>query len=177
MIYRKNPLTSRHMRFSARTRRAISSNLLTGTVVGGFVGAVVIALVWTSGMISGPSAQSSQMSFNELALFGGSPSVHSLSATCGGGAQLEVSIQNPVDENVTIENVIIYGSGVSNATAYITVSNSCLTIQEASPVILSGGDYLLDGYVSAPIRYTASYVVDISFSDGENLNETVLAQS
>jgi hypothetical protein len=165
------------MRFPARPRRAISSNLLTGTIVGGFVGIVVIALIWTSGMTSGPNAQSTQLSFDELALFGGSPSVHSLNSTCGGGAQIEVSIQNPSSENVTVQNIVIYGSGVSNATAYMIVSNSCLTIQEASPLVVSGGDYLLEGYVNAPIKYTASYVIDITFSNGQNLNQTVLAQS
>jgi hypothetical protein len=35
----------------------------------------------------------------------------------------------------------------------------------------------LEGYVNAPIKYTASYVVDITFSNGQDLNQTVLAQS
>ncbi|MFI5421826.1 MAG: hypothetical protein ACHQ1H_12725, partial [Nitrososphaerales archaeon] len=103
--------------------------------------------------------------------------VHSLNSTCGGGAQIEVSIQNPSSENVTVQNILVYGSGVSNATAYMTVSNSCLTIQEASPIVVSGGDYLLEGYVNAPVKYTASYVIDITFSNGQNLNLTELAQS
>jgi hypothetical protein len=165
------------MRFTERRKSAISSNLLTGTIVGGFVGVVVFALIWTSTLSAAPGTQGTQLSFNEIALFGGSPSTHSLNSTCGGGAQLEVSIQNPMNENVTVQNIVIYGSGVKNATAYLIVSNSCLTIQESSPVIVSGGDYLLEGYVSAPIRYTAPYVCDIQFSNGQTVNETLLAQS
>ncbi len=162
--------------FSMRQDAAISSNLLTGTIVGGFVGIVVLALVWTSMGGVTPSTQM-QLSFNEFALFGGSLSTHSLNSTCGGGAQLEVSIQNPTNENVTVENAVISGSGVNNATVYLIISNSCLTIQEASPVISSRGDYLLEGYVNAPIKYTASYVVFIQFSNGQNVTQSVLAQS
>ena len=105
------------MRFTKRRKGAISSNLLTGTIVGGFVGVVVFALIWTS-TLNSPGTQGTQLSFNEIALFGGSPSTHSLNSTCGGGAQLEVSIQNPTNENITVQNVVIYGSGVKNATAY-----------------------------------------------------------
>jgi len=162
------------MQFRERRKRAISSNLLTGTVVGGFVGIVVFALIWTSTLSGTPGTQ---LSFNEVALFGGSPSAHSLSAQCGGGAQLEVSIQNPTDQNITVQSIVIYGSGVTNATALVIISNSCLTIQESVPVISPGGDYLLEGYVTAPIRYTAAYVCDIEFSNGQILNQTLLAQS
>src|SRR6266571_966643 len=87
------------MRLSRKRRGAISSNLLTGTVVGGFVGIVVIALVWTSMMrISPASRQNTELNFNEFLLFGGSPSTHSFNSTCKGGAQLEVAIQNPTNE-------------------------------------------------------------------------------
>jgi hypothetical protein len=162
------------MRFTERRKRAISSNLLTGTIVGGFVGVVVFALIWTS-TLSGP--QGTQLSFSEIALFGGSPSVHSLNSTCNGGAQLEISIQNPTNQNITVQNVAIYGSGVKNATAYVTISSSCLTIQESVPLIPPGGDFLLEGYVNAPIRYTAGYVCVVEFSNGQILNQTLLAQS
>jgi hypothetical protein len=96
---------------------------------------------------------------------------------CTGGALLEVSIQNPTNENITVQNVTIYGSGVKNATALLIVSNSCLTISETSPLIVSGGDFLLEGYVNAPIRYTSTYVCFMKFSNGQILNETVIAQS
>jgi len=166
------------MRVGKRYRSAISSNVLIGTVVGGFVGIVVIALVWTSTTSAAPSPQqSTQLSFNEIALFGGSPSVRSLNSTCKGGAQLEVAIQNPTNENITIQNVTIYGSGVRNATAFIIVSNSCLTIAETSPLIVSGGDFVLEGFVNAPVKYTSSYDCWIKFSNGQILNETIIAQS
>jgi hypothetical protein len=163
------------MRALKRERAAISSNLLTGSIVCGFVGLVVFALIWTSTMPG--SSQQTQLSFQEFALFGGSPSSRSLNTTCGGAAQLEVFIQNPSAENISIIDVTISGSGVANATALVIVSNSCLTIAESSPVIPSGGDYQLEGYVDAPLRYTSTYNCAIRFSDGETLNQTLIAQS
>jgi hypothetical protein len=154
---------------------AISSNLLTGTIVGGFVGLVVFALVWTAVVPGSP--QSSQLSYEELALFGGSPSVRSINTTCGGAAQLEVYVQNPSGNNVSIVNVTISGSGVANATALVIVSNSCLTVAESAPVIPAGGDYQLEGYIDAPLRYTSTYDCFIQFSDGETVNQTLIAQS
>lgn len=163
------------MRQSRRSRSAVSSNLITGTIVGGFVGLVVIALVWTAIAPSPPPA--TQLGYEELSLFGGSPSVRSLNSTCGGGAQLEVYIQNPTLNNISIVNVVINGSGVNNATALVIVSNSCLTVAESAPLIQAGGDYQLEGYVTAPLRYTASYDCVIRFSDGETVNQTLIAQS
>ena len=163
------------MRFEKSKHFAISSNLLTGTIVGGFVGLVVFALVWTS--IMPGTVQSSQLSYEELALFGGSPSTRSLNATCAGAAELEVYIQNPSTNNVSIVNVAISGSGVTNATAMVIVSNSCLTVSESSPVILAGGDYQLEGYINTPLRYTSTYNCFIRFSDGETMNQTLIAQS
>ena len=154
---------------------AVSSNLLTGTIVGGFVGLVVIALVWTS--IAPATTQNPQLSYEELALFGGSASTRSLNSTCGGAAQLEVYVQNPSANNITIVNITISGNGVTNATALVIVSNSCLTVAESSPVITAGGDYQLEGYINAPLRYTSTYECYIQFSDGEILNQTLIAQS
>jgi len=163
------------MQLRRKERAAISSNLLTGTIVCAFVGLVVFALIWTSTMPG--SSQQSQLSFQEFALFGGSSSTRSLNTTCGGAAQLEVYIQNPSADNISIVNVTISGSGVANATALVIVSNSCLTIAESSPVIPAGGDYQLEGYVDAPLRYTSTYNCEIQFSDGEMLNQTLIAQS
>lgn len=123
------------------------------------------------------SPQPTQLAYEELALFGGSPSTRSINTTCSGGAQLEVYIQNPTENNISITNVTIHGSGVANATALVIVSNSCLTVAESSPVIPAGGDYQLEGYVNAPLRYTATYDCYIQFSDGETMNQTLIAQS
>jgi hypothetical protein len=163
------------MRSETQSRSAISSNLLTGVIVGGFVGIVVFALVWTSIMPGSPP--STQLAYQELALFGGSPSVRSLNTTCGGAAQLEVYIQNPSLDNISIVNIAIHGSGVSNATALVIVSDSCLTVAESSPIIPAGGDYQLEGYINAPLKYTSTYVCFIQFSDGETINQTLIAQS
>ena len=163
------------MRLDKRYRSGLSSNLITGTLVGGFVGVVVVALVWTA--ITPGSPQANQLSYQELALFGGSASTRSLNSTCGGAAQLEVYIQNPSTNNISIVNVTISGSGVQNATALVIVSNSCLTIAESAPTIPSGGDYQLEGYITAPLRFTTPYNCLIQFSDGESVNQTLIAQS
>src|SRR5579872_2343764 len=118
------------MRLEKRKRSAISSNLITGTIVGGFVGLVVFALIWTS-FAQGP-VQNPKLAYEELALFGGSASTRSLNSTCSGAAQLEAYIQNPSANNVSIVNVEISGSGVSNATALVIISTSCLTVSESS---------------------------------------------
>lgn len=162
------------MRLGRNKRSAISSNLLTALIVVGFVGLVVFALVYTNIM---PGTAQSQLSYEELALFGGSASVRSLNTTCGGAAQLEVYIQNPSANNISIVNVTISGSGVKGATALVIISNACLTIAESSPVIPAGGDYQLEGYIDTPLRYTSTYYCYIQFSDGESLNQTLIAQS
>jgi len=163
------------MRLEKRNRSGISSNLITGTIVGGFVGIVVFALIWTS-VAQGP-AQTPKLSYEELALFGGSASTRSLNSTCIGAAELEAYIQNPEANNISIVNIAISGSGVPNATALVTISNSCLTISESSPIIPAGGNYQLQGYIDAPLRYTSTYNCIIQFSDGEVMNQTLIAQS
>jgi len=163
------------MKFATTQQSAISSNLLTGTIVGGFVGLVVIALIWAS--VAPGSPRSNQLAYEEIALFGGPPSTHSLNSTCQGDAQFEVFIQNPTADNVTIENVTISGSGVKNAAVFIALSNACLTISESSPVIPGNRDFQLEGYASVPLRYTSTYDCFIKFSNGQVLNETLIAQS
>ncbi len=163
------------MRFETGKRSALSSNLLTGTIVGGFVGLVVFALVWTA--ITPGTPQPTQLSFQGAVLFGGSASIRSINSSCVGAAELEVYVQNPSANNISIVNVTIRGPGVSNATALVIVSNSCLTVAESLPVIPSGGDYQLNGYVNAPLRWTSTYDCYIQFSDGETMNQTLIAQS
>jgi hypothetical protein len=163
------------MRIAKTKRSAISSNLLTGSVVGGFVTLVVIALVWAS--LAPGSPQSNQLAYEEAALFGGPPSTHSLNSTCQGDAQFEVFIQNPTGDNITVENVTITGSGVRNATVFVALSNACLTIAESSPVIPAGGDYQLEGYADVPLRYTSTYDCFLEFSNGQIFNQTLIAQS
>jgi hypothetical protein len=163
------------MKIPSSRQSAISSNLLTGTIVGGFVALVVIALIWSS--VAPGSPQSNQLAYEEIALFGGPASAHSLNSTCQGDAQFEVFIQNPTGDNITIENVTISGSGVRNATVFVALSNACLTISESSPVIPTSGDYQLEGYVDVPLRYTSTYDCFIQFSNGQTLNQTLIAQS
>ena len=94
-----------------------------------------------------------------------------------GPPRLEVYIQNPSVDNISIVDVAISGTGREHSTALIIVSNSCLTISESLPVIPAGGDYQLEGYIDAPLRYTSTYNCFIQFSDGETINQTLIAQS
>ena len=71
----------------------------------------------------------------------------------------------------------ISGSGVKNATVFVALTNACLTIAESSPVIPGGGDYQVEGYADVALRYTSAYYCFIEFSNGQTLNETLIAQS
>ncbi len=171
------------MRLSKRRTSAISGNLFTGLIVGIFVGVVIIALVWTNYLPA--SQQGTQLSFQELTLFGGPASEHSYTATCAGataqlqngGAELELYAQNPTPNPITIQNVTIYGNGVQNATVYIALPNSCLTISEAGVSVPAGGDYQLVSYVSQPLAFATTYRCIVIFSNGQILNQSLIAQS
>jgi hypothetical protein len=148
---------------------------MTGVLVGGFVTVVVIALVWAN--VAPASPQGTQLTLEEAALFGGNPSARSTNTTCQGAAQLELYIQNPAPYPVTIQNITITGSGANSATVLVIVSNSCLTVAESAPSIPAGGDYQLEGYVTAPIAYLGTYRCDIDFSNGQIFNQSLIAQS
>ena len=156
-------------------RSGLSSNLITALVVGGFVGAVAIALVWVNFV---PAVSTgNQLNFQELALFGGSQSTRSLNSTCSGDAQFEVNVQNPTGNNIQIQNVTIWGSGLTNATVLLEVSHSCLKLSEVNPMVPAQGTYQLIGYVNAPLRYTSLYGYYIGFSNGQSINGSLIAQT
>lgn len=163
------------MRLSNRRKLAISNNIFTGLIVGVFVGVVVIALLWTNYLPA--SQQSNQISFQQFALFGGRASVHSYNATCAGAAELELYAQNPTPNPITLQSVTIYGNGVQNATIYIALPNSCLTISEAGISVPAGGDYQLLGYISEQLTFTSTYQCVIIFGNGQILNQSLIAQS
>lgn len=149
------------------------SNVFTGVVVVGFATLVIFALVYT-GMLSG--TQSTELSFQQLTLYGGSASVHSYTAACSGDALLELYAQNPTSNPVNISTITIYASG-GNATVYISLSNGCLTLQESGVSVPANGDYKLEGYVSQPLAFASTYRCVITFSNGQELNQSLIAQS
>jgi hypothetical protein len=163
------------MRFSKRSKSAISGNLFTSLIVGGFVAVVAIALVWANYLPA--TQQGTTLSFQELSLFGGPASTHSFTVACGGAAQLEIYAQNPTPNPIAIQNVTIYGNGVVNATVYISLSNSCLTVSEAGVSVPAGGDYQFEGYVNAPLVFLSIYTCVVTFNNGQVLNRTLIAQS
>ncbi len=153
----------------------ISGNLFTSLIVGSFVAVVIIALVWTNYMQA--PQQGTQLAFQQLALFGGASSTHSFTSSCSGAAQLEAYAQNPTPVPITIQSVLIYGNGVNNATVYISLTNACLTIGEAGASVPAGGDYQLVGYVNEPLGFASTYRCLITFSNGQVLNQSLIAQS
>lgn len=156
-------------------RRLFSkSNIFTGVIVVGFAAIVVFALVYTSTL---QGKQGTQLSFQELALFGGSASVHSYTQTCSGGALLELYAQNPTTSPIKIQEVTIYGNNVNNATVYISLSDGCLNLQESGVSVPANGDYQLQGYVNEPLAFTSAYRCTITFSNGQELNQSLIAQS
>lgn len=155
-------------------KRTISSNILTGIVVGGFVALVIFGLIYTSTL---QGTTGNQLSFQQLTLFGGNASQHSYTSNCLGAALLELYAQNPTSAAVRIQDVVIYGSGVVNATVYISLSNACLTLQESGVSVPASGDYQLEGYVNAPLSFASAYRCIITFSNGQRLNQSLIAQS
>ena len=154
-------------------QRFSKSNIFTGVVVVGFAALVIFALVYT-GMLSG--TQGTELSYQQLTLYGGSASVHSYTATCSGAALLELSAHNPTSSPVNISSITISSSGV-NATVYVSLSNGCLTIQESGVSVPANGDYKLEGYVSEPLAFASTYRCVITFSNGQELNQSLIARS
>jgi hypothetical protein len=170
------------MRLSKRGVSKISGNLFTALIVGLFVGVIIIALVWTNFLPA--TQQGTTVNFQELTLYGGPASMHSYTATClgataqlqNGGAELDLYAQNPTPNPISLQSVTIYGNGVQNATIYIALSNSCLTISEAGVSVPAGGDYQLSGYVSEPLAFASVYRCVVVFSNGQILNQSLIAQ-
>lgn len=156
-------------------RRAVSSNLFTGLIVGGFVSVVIIALVWTNSIPA--TQQGTTLSFQQLVLFGGSASTHSFTNSCSGGAQLELYVQNPSPSQITIQGISIYGGGVQNATVYVALKNACLNLVEAGVSVPAGGSYQLVGFVSEPLLFASTYRCVVTFGNGQILNQSLIAQS
>ncbi len=143
--------------------------------MGSFVGVVITALVVTNYLPASP--QSTTLSFQELALYSGPASVHSYTVTCSGDSLFTLYAQNPTPNPISILSVTISGNGVVNATAYVAVSNnSCLTLSEAGVSVPAGSDYQLIGYVSAPLAPAAAYKCVVLFSNGQVLNQSLIAE-
>lgn len=126
-----------------------------------------------------PPADSSvsQVSLAGLALFSGTPSAHSLTQSCQGEATLEFQVDNPSSSTVHISDIVIYGSGLKqNATTLVPVSNSCLSLGEANPVIEPNSVYSFQGYADEPLPFGTSYYYVIELDNGQTFNGTLIAQ-
>jgi hypothetical protein len=139
------------------------------------VGTVVVALIVTNLI---PSTPSSELNVQGIELFAGSPSAHSFNSTCQGDAYLELSIVNPSSSPIAILNVTITGSNLAkSATTFIDVSNGCLSLLEANFSIPANADFDFVGYVNQPLQFGTTYSCLIELGDGENVSQSLLAQS
>ena len=50
-------------------------------------------------------------------------------------------------------------------------------MQEAGISVPANGDYKLEGYVSQPLAFASTYRCVITFSNGQELNQSLIAQS
>jgi hypothetical protein len=171
---KKRPWIVMRMRRSAISK----SSLLASVVV-----AVIVAVVMTALYLSflpgtGPATTSDQISILNATLYSGNPSTHSGSSPCLGDALLDIQLFNPFSTPVNIANVVIHGSSSqSNATAFLSISNSCLLVSEVKPTIDPGSSFTLAGYVSVPLQIGAMYSYFVQFDNGQSINQTLLAQA
>jgi hypothetical protein len=162
-------------------RRSISSNLLTATILGIFVGLVIIAMVVVYlAPSSSPQAVFQGITLSGLTLYSGPGSTVSYTQGCDiYEAQLVVYATNNSTTTILLSNETFYGSNIShNGTGLVPVSGGCLPIAQ-SPANVSSGvdDYTISTYPSVAIPLGTSCYVELQFSNGQNFTQLVVAQA
>src|SRR5579875_759330 len=165
---------------NARIRATSKGTRLAEIALVVFVAIVLVALYYSylPGTSSSSPSTQSNISLQNITLFSGSASAHSLSSSCKGDATLEVVFVNPASTVLHISNVVIYGTGLArNATTLVSISNSCLSLSESDPVINGGSTTTFDGYVDTPLPFGSSFHYFIRLDNGQNFTGILQAQS
>jgi hypothetical protein len=176
-----------------RSSRAISRSSLLATVV-----VVVIVVVVSAGLYASflPSTSDAtphnQVTVQNATLLSGSASAHSLTTACQGDAILEVQLYNPSSATIHITSVTLLTLSSSSSSSssssplssnsngilpLLTLSNSCLDVNESVPTLDPGQDYVFNGYSPVPLYFGDPYVYVIKLDNGQTINQTLLAQA
>ena len=167
------------MRSTRKTAFAITKSSWMATAVVAVMVALVLALLYES-FLPSPATTSTdnQVSIQDETLYSGSSSVQSFTSSCGGDAVLSLQLYNPTAGAIHITNVILYGSSLKgNATAFISLSNSCLTISDSVPTLNATSIYDFVGYVSVPLQIGGAYNYTVQLDNGQDFSQELLAQA
>ena len=167
------------MRKPGRTTTAITKSSKIATVVVVIMVALVLALLYES-FLPGTSTvcTDNRICIQTETLFSGSPSTQSFTSSCAGDAVLSVELYNPTSVAIHITNVTLYGSSLKgNATTFVSLSNSCLSISEYDPTLNATSSYNFVGYADVGLQLGQAYNYALQFNNGQRINQTLLAQS
>jgi hypothetical protein len=153
-------------------RGSISSNLATALILGVFVGLVIVGLVFAYAFPGRSNVSGfSGITLSQVILYSGNQSSYSLTQTCNGDSELQITLLNNSTNTIDITNITLYGGSLSrNYTVLVPVSNGCVPVSQSDPAIApDASDYVvLYPSVSFPLFPPVSCLADISFSDGQN---------
>jgi hypothetical protein len=75
-------------------------------------------------------------------------------------------------------NVTLSGSSLKgNATTFVSLSNSCLSISESVPTLNATSTNYFVGYSDVPLQYGFAYNYTLQFDNGQVLSQVLLAQA
>ena len=167
------------MRKTGRATTAITKSSKIATVVVVIMVALVLALLYESFLPGTSTATVNQISILEATLYSGSPSTQSFTSSCAGDAVLSVELYNPTSVAIHITNVTLYGSSLKgNATTFVSLSNSCLSISESVPTLNATSSNTFVGYANVGLQFGQAYNYVLQFDNGmKEINQTLLAQA
>jgi hypothetical protein len=157
---------------------AITKSSKIATVVVVIMVALVLALLYESFLPGTSTTTDNQVSILNATLYSGSPSTQSFTSSCTGDAVLSVELYNPMSVAIHITNVTLYGSSLKgNATIFVSLSNSCLSISEYDPTLSGTSSNNFFGYASVALQFGQAYTYAIQFDNGQRINQSLLAQA
>ena len=116
--------------------------------------ALVLALLYVSFLPGTSTTTDNQISILNATLYSGTPSTQSFTSSCAGDAILSVESYNPMSVAIHITNVTLYGSSLKgNATTFVSLSNSCLSISESDPTLNATSSNTFIGYADVGLQF------------------------
>ena len=135
--------------------------------------ALVLALLYESFLPGTSTTTDNQISILNATLYSGTPSTQSFTSSCAGDAILSVD-HNPMSVAIHITNVTLYGSSLKgNATTFVSLSNSCLSISESDRTLNATSSNTFIGYADVGLQFAKAYDCALQFDNGQVINQTL----